>query len=138
VAFLDPYNLRALPFDVLRKLAALERMDILVHVSIQDLQRNLRQYINEGEGSPLDAFAPGWRAKVDTTRQDNLVRAKLYEHWRSLIAGLGMGTAEVAEKVSGPQNQPLYWLAFAARHQRALEFWEKIRDIEGEGQLPLI
>jgi three-Cys-motif partner protein len=138
VAFLDPYNLRALPFDVIRKLATLERMDILVHVSIQDLQRNLRLYIAEGQGSPLDTFAPGWRYKVDTTRPDNLVRAKLYEHWRNLIADLGMGTAEVAEKVSGPQNQPLYWLAFAARHQRALEFWEKIRDIEGEGQLPLI
>ncbi len=33
-AFLDPYNLKALPFDVIRKLAGLKRMDILIHVSM--------------------------------------------------------------------------------------------------------
>ena len=43
-AFLDPYNLGALPFKVIKKLAQLQRMDILVHVSVQDLNRNLLRY----------------------------------------------------------------------------------------------
>jgi hypothetical protein len=34
-------------------------------------------------------------------------------------------------------NQPLYWLAFAAHHDRALDFWEKIRDLEPERQTSL-
>jgi hypothetical protein len=36
--------------------------------------------------------------------------------------------------VTAENNQPLYWLAFAARHPKALEFWEKIRDLERDPQ----
>jgi three-Cys-motif partner protein len=42
-AFLDPYNLENLPFSIIRRLAKLPRMDMLIHVSIFDLQRNLRR-----------------------------------------------------------------------------------------------
>ncbi|MGB7542712.1 MAG: three-Cys-motif partner protein TcmP [Burkholderiales bacterium] len=136
-AFLDPYNLKALPFAIIQKLAALERMDILIHVSVQDLNRNLRRYIKR-ENSPLDTFAPGWRVGLDTARPDRYIRWKLYEHWRSLIRSEGMDTAEVAELVSGTKMQPLYWLAFAARHKLALQFWEKIREPEPDLQNCLI
>ena len=56
-AFLDPYNLKALPFEIIQKLAGLKRMDILIHVSMQDLQRNLQRYIDRKD-SPLNSFAP--------------------------------------------------------------------------------
>lgn len=136
-AFLDPYRLADLDFEIIRKLAACRRMDILMHVSIQDLQRNLRRYIQEPNSS-LDAFAPGWRETVDVNRQDHLVRAKLMEYWRSLLGRLGMNTAEVAELVVGSKNQRLYWLAFAARHDLALDFWEKIRGLDTGAQLKLL
>jgi three-Cys-motif partner protein len=136
-AFLDPYNLKALPFSIIRKLAGLERMDILIHVSVQDLNRNLRKYIKRKD-SPLDAFAPGWRVGLDTDRPDRYVRWKVFEHWRSLIKDEGMETAEVAEMVTGTNQQPLYWLAFAARHKRALEFWEKIRNLQTALQTSLL
>ena len=57
-AFLDPYNLELLPFALIRKLAALERMDILMHVSAYDLQVNLRTYMDRSD-SPLDCLRPG-------------------------------------------------------------------------------
>jgi three-Cys-motif partner protein len=136
-AFLDPFNLAALPFDVIRKLATLKRMDILIHVSAQDINRNLRRYV-KNQSSPLDVFAPGWRDHVDTGRPDFYVRARIVEHWRGLLKAAGMDTAEAAELVSGPNNQPLYWLAFAARHPRALEFWEKIRALEPDPQQGLL
>ena len=129
-AFLDPYNLDALPFDVIRKLAGLKHMDILIHVSIQDLQRNLQRYI-EKTNSPLDSFAPGWREHVDISRPSKLVRAKILEHWRGLLKAEAMSTTEAAVLIVGSNNQPLYWLAFVARHPRALEFWEKIRSVDG-------
>jgi hypothetical protein len=45
-AFLDPFNLEALAFEIIRKLARkLNRIDILLHVSALDLNRNLRDYI---------------------------------------------------------------------------------------------
>ena len=55
-----------------------------------------------------------------------------------MLKSAGMDTAEAAELVSGPNNQPLYWLAFAARHPRALEFWEKIRELEPDPQQGLL
>jgi len=58
-AFLDPYNLASLPFSIIKKLAALPKMDMLIHVSLYDLQRNLRRYLDDGR--VLDAFMPGWQ-----------------------------------------------------------------------------
>ena len=129
-AFLDPYDLAALPFDVIKKLARLERMDILIHFSTLDLNRNLLEYIKR-QSSPLDTFAPGWRDKIDDFgRPQEYIRGRIFQHWRGLLKGVGMDTAEAAELVTGSTNQPLYWLAFAARHPRALDFWEKIRRID--------
>jgi three-Cys-motif partner protein len=39
-AFLDPFNLDDLPFSVIETLSQLKRVDLLIHVSAQDLQRN--------------------------------------------------------------------------------------------------
>ena len=135
-AFLDPYNLAALPFEVIRKLSALKRMDIVIYISIQDLQRNLQRYIDK-QNSPLDIFAPGWRTHVDISRPHELIRPKFLEYWRNLLKAEGMATTETAELVIGSRNQRLYLLAFAARHARALEFWEKIRG-EAGNQQPLL
>ena len=132
-AFLDPYNLGALPFDVIRKLAQLQRMDILIHVSVQDLNRNLLRYVSK-PNSPLDTFAPGWRTHVDSNRSIAHMRGKIFEYWRSLLQTIGMSTAEAAELVVGSKSQPLYWLAFAARHKLALQFWERIRHLEPRRQ----
>jgi three-Cys-motif partner protein len=137
VALLDPFNLEALPFAIIRKLAAIDRMDIIIHVSGLDLQRNLREYIAQEE-SALDAFAPRWREHVNQNRPQHAVRAGILEHWKRLIAAEGMTTARTLEKVRGPNRQPLYWLAFAARHPLALEFWEKIVNVGPERQLHLV
>lgn len=138
LAFLDPFSLGVLPFEIIRKLAKFERMDILIHISAMDLNMNLRRYA-ERVDSPIDRFARGWREHVgDLHRSDHYVRAKILEHWGNLLRGIGMKTAEVHETVTGEGNQPLYWLAFAARHPKALEFWEKIRDLEPDPQASLI
>ena len=136
-AFLDPYNLGALPFEVIKKLARLQRMDILIHVSVQDLNRNLLRYVSSPT-SPLDSFAPGWRKHVDANRSATHMRGKLFEYWRLLLQTIGMSTTEAAELVVGSKSQPLYWLAFAARHKLALQFWEKIRHLEPKSEDDLI
>jgi three-Cys-motif partner protein len=135
-AFLDPFNLDSLSFEIIRKLAQLKHMDILIHVSVQDMQRNLDKYVAM-EGSPLDSFAPGWRDHVDVRRPQSVVRTMILEHWRNLLRAEGMTAAETFEKVTGPSKQPLYWLAFAAKHDLPLEFWEKIVDISTDGQRSL-
>jgi three-Cys-motif partner protein len=133
-AFLDPFNLGDLTFTALEHLAKLKRMDMLIHVSVQDLQRNLRRNI-EREGSALDRFAPGWRQRIDIGARDDVIRAAIFDHWLGLIRGLDMLPSQGVELVSGERNQRLYWLVLVARHKRAGELWDKVRNISGQGRL---
>jgi three-Cys-motif partner protein len=133
-AFLDPYNLQSLPFSIIEGLARLPKMDMLIHVSLYDLQRNLRRYLEE-DGRVLDAFMPGWRDSVDIdTTDQKAIRAGLLHHWRSLILKLDTSTAEGIELVSGPGGQRLYWLVFVSRHELGLKLWDDIRNVSGQGQ----
>lgn len=128
VAFLDPYNLGALPFQIIQKLSRQRRMDLLIHVSTQDLQRNLEKYIGDSE-SPLDQFAPDWRSSIIPTSQSKKsMRLSILKHWIGLFRGLDIETADGIERVTGPKNQNLYWLVFAARSELANNFWEAIRN----------
>ena len=40
LAFLDPFNLAQLPFSIIERMLRVKRMDMIIHVSVQDLQRN--------------------------------------------------------------------------------------------------
>jgi three-Cys-motif partner protein len=133
-AFLDPYGLAALPFDVLRKLATLKRMDMLVHVSVQGLQRNLGRFVSS-KSCALDGFAPGWRKVVDPRHVDANARSRVFEYWRGLLGTLGMKVSDAVELVRAGENQPLYWLAFAARHPLPIGLWEGISQIDKQGRL---
>jgi three-Cys-motif partner protein len=134
-AFLDPFNLQDLPFSVIEALARLKRVDLLIHVSAQDLQRNLHSYTRPGDDR-LDRFAPGWRDAVDIRRPPRAVRAGLLEYWAKKIEALGLPPARHAELISGTsKNQRLYWLVLAARHELARQLWDKIRSPERQGDL---
>jgi three-Cys-motif partner protein len=132
-AFLDPYNLENLPFSIIQRLAKFPRMDMLIHVSIFDLQRNLRRHLDDGR--VLDAFMPGWRESVDINRNDQAVRAGLLHHWLGLITSLGKSPAEGIELVSATRGQRLYWLVFVSAHELGLKLWNEIRNVNDQGRL---
>jgi three-Cys-motif partner protein len=132
-AFLDPYNLESLPFSVIQKLAKLNRMDMLIHVSIFDLQRNLRRYLTEGR--ILDSFMPGWHDAVDVNRSDKAVRTELLRHWLNLIKGLGTTPADGIELVSATGGQRLYWLVFVSAHPLGRKLWGDISNVNDQGRL---
>lgn len=122
-AFLDPFNLGNLSFEVIQKLAKrLKHVDILAHVSVLDLNRNLRRYIDE-HGSSLDRFAPGWREAVDVNLPDEILREAIMQHWRGLLKTIDMRVADALPLITGDAGQPLYWLAFASRHKLGHKFW---------------
>ena len=133
-AFLDPFNLEGLSFDVIQTLASVKRIDMLLHVSVQDMQRNSDRYTSE-EYFAFDAFAPGWRSKVDLNQSLNAIRAAVLTHWQNLIRDLGFQDLRSVELVRGSQSQRLYWLAFVSRHKIANDFWDKIRNISGQKEL---
>ena len=124
-AFLDPYNLEGLSFDIIRKLSKL-KVDMLIHVSVHDLQRNLDKYSKAG--GVFDIFAPQWSDQVDPKQAINSFRAALMKYWLGEIHKLGKMPAKGVELIVGSKRQRLYWLVFVSGHGLAQKFWNAIRD----------
>ncbi|MGH6792526.1 MAG: three-Cys-motif partner protein TcmP [Methyloceanibacter sp.] len=133
LVFLDPFSLEGLPFSVIQSFSTLKHVDMLIHISAQDLQRNLDRY-SASVDSPLDLFAPGWRDVVDLKQRMDATRAAYIKYWVAKIEGLGFPPGRF-ELIVGSRNQRLYWLVLISRHPRAAEFWDKIRNISGQGEL---
>lgn len=106
LAFLDPFNLAQLPFSIIEKMLRVRRMDMIIHVSLQDLQRNLDEYSRVG--GTLDIFAPGWRDAVDVKQSIAALRAALIEYWLESIRSLGTHPATGIPLIVGEKNQRLY------------------------------
>ncbi|BCO30127.1 hypothetical protein TspCOW1_02300 [Thiohalobacter sp. COW1] len=132
-AFLDPFNLEALDFGIIRTLSTLKRIDILVHVNQMDLQRNLVTNATSEE-SAFDSFAPGWRDKVDIAQGHQEVRQQVFKYWRDLVASLGVWPSTEMKLIRGSKNQPLYWLLLAAKHELAHKFWAAASNVDGQGK----
>ncbi|MEO7222862.1 MAG: three-Cys-motif partner protein TcmP [Devosia sp.] len=123
--YLDPYSLGALDFTIIAKLSKLRRIDILVHVSQMDLQRNFDRNA-VARGSALDTFAPEWRDSVDPMQAPKAARQAYFQYWRGIVAKLGVDTNTDMRLITGPDNQPLYLLLLAARHELAHTFWQAV------------
>jgi len=133
-AFLDPFNLEALAFDIINSLSTLRRIDMLVHVNQMDLQRNLISNAT-AEESAFDTFAPGWRDKVDIVRGQHEIRQSVFQYWRDQVANLGVWPSAEMKLITGSKNQPLYWLLLAAKHDLAHKFWATASNVGGQGKL---
>lgn len=122
-AFVDPFSLGALNFEIFKTLARRKRMDILVHLSKMDLQRNL----DENIGSTVSAFnnfAPGWRSAVNIDQTQRAIRNEIIDYWRDLISQLGIEASTEMKLLKGSRSQHLYWLLLVANHQLAHKFWK--------------
>lgn len=126
LCLLDPFALRPMPFSVVEKLLSLPKVDLIVHVSYFDLQRNIVQYI-QNANCPLDDFAPGWRQAVDTRRDPDLVVIDVVRHWMHLVAARSSKwCSEDASLIKGPNNAPIYWLFMISGHKMAHDLWRKV------------
>ncbi|MDE2249713.1 MAG: three-Cys-motif partner protein TcmP [Xanthomonadaceae bacterium] len=134
LAFLDPFNLESLPFQVIQTLAQAKTMDLLIHVSIMDLQRNVRALMTSGK---LNSFAPGWEKKINSAATNPKLVMAAFEYWRSLLSQLGYLVSDNIERVTGNRNQPLYWLVLASKHDLADKLWGEVSQVEPQGRLVL-
>jgi three-Cys-motif partner protein len=125
LAFLDPYNLSALSFDLFQELAKLKRIDIIAHVSVADLQRNAARYAEE-DYDQFDKFAPGWREKVSTKTTKSAFRAAILKYWSDKVSALGLPQARHWQLIQADRGQRLYWLILLARHDLARGLWAKV------------
>jgi three-Cys-motif partner protein len=122
-AFVDPFSLGALDFDIFKTLARRKRMDVLVHLSKMDLQRNLDENLGSAT-SAFDKFAPGWKSVIDVDQAQQGIRNEVVDHWRDLISQLGTEASTEMKLLKGSKNQHLYWLLLVASHQLAHRFWK--------------
>ncbi len=132
-AFLDPFDLAALNFDIIVALSRLTRIDMLVHISQMDLQRNAVSYATSEE-SAFDTFAPGWREKVPVVQAQQTLRQQVFQYWRDKVADLGVWPSTDMRLLTGGKNQPLYWLLMAAKHPLPHKFWSTASNVEGQGK----
>ncbi|MDP2239644.1 MAG: three-Cys-motif partner protein TcmP [Burkholderiales bacterium] len=133
LVFLDPYNLKALPFSVFEAFFErdLRHVDFIVHFSANDLQRNLDSFLAE-ETSIMDDFVPGWRAHV-TMRARDQMRGTTFWYWVSLFEKHGFQIAKEAPLIRGGTRQPLYWLVLLSRHPLAANIWNSVADKSPQG-----
>jgi len=133
-AYLDPYNLESLNFKIFETLSRVKRLDVLVHLSKMDLQRNLDSNIAATE-SAFDAFAPGWRAVINVEQAQGGIRTEIVEHWRDLVAKTGIKASEDVRLLKGSRGQHLYWLLLLASHELAHKFWKTASNPEKQQSL---
>jgi len=132
--FIDPFNLKSLDFKIIEKLASYKRMDILIHLSKMDLQRNLQNNLNDIK-SDFDNFIPGWRDKFDLNHNYHHIRQQVVDCWIEKISGLQIQVTNKADwrLITGPRNIPLYWLMLIAKNELANKFWKEICKSEQGG-----
>ncbi|WP_244137473.1 three-Cys-motif partner protein TcmP [Burkholderia pyrrocinia] len=123
-AFLDPFNIEHLDFEIIRKLSSRRSIDILIHFSVMDVQRNIGADFNL-TSSRLDAAAPGWRnnLRLDAVPKREQVGAYL-EYWESLVTDLTkMQVAQSKPLFVNMNKGPLYRLIHLSRHPLATKLW---------------
>lgn len=116
-------------------MAKLKYIDILVHVSVSDLQRNVDRYSSEMHRQ-FDVFAPGWRRHVNVDTNQQSLRAAIFGYWSKLVLDLGLPRARHTELITGEGNQRLYWLVLLSGHELAHSLWEKISSHAKQPPLP--
>ncbi|CAE6853611.1 three-Cys-motif partner protein TcmP [Paraburkholderia domus] len=123
-AFLDPFNIEHLDFEIIRKLAARPNIDLLIHFSVMDVQRNIGGDFNL-TSSRLDAAAPGWRNKLRLKEVPKREQVGAYlEYWESLVTDLTkMQVAQSKPLFVNMNKGPLYRLIHLARHPLATKLW---------------
>ena len=123
LAYLDPYNLQYLTFNIIEKLSRLKYVDFAVHFSTMDLRRNvLMEYSHER--ARFDSAAPGWREHIDAAA---FVRGDadeaFFEYWCGLVSRLGFSISKRMPLVRDDGNRPLYHLVFFSRHPLPNRIW---------------
>lgn len=107
-----------------------KRTDLIINFPLgMAIKRNLKQSFGMEE-SLLDEFVgdDGWR-KYNDANENEFVR-----YYETRIKALGYTYVEPGRMIRSNNNVPLYYLLFATKHKIAKDFWNKIHQIEYNGQ----
>jgi three-Cys-motif partner protein len=93
MAYIDPYNLEYLSFDILQELGKL-RVDLAINFSTMDLIRNA-DFELDPTRARFDKTAPGWRAipGIGGVSKAN-IPSLFFDYWCGLVKSLGFDHCE--------------------------------------------
>lgn len=127
LAFLDPYSLTLLSYDLFQALAKL-RVDIAAHFSTMDLLRNADLEFDPSR-TGFEATAPGWRTDPAVLSSNATGRRVAFlEYWLRLVGQLGFTHSRAMPLIRDEASRPLYRLAFFAHHELPLRVWKDVAE----------
>lgn len=125
-AYLDPYNLELLSFEILKALAQLRHVDLAINFSAMDLRRNAELEFDP-ERARFDGTAPGWRdAPAIRAASKSNVPGEFFRYWCELVTGLGFAHSREMPLVTNDHGQPIYRMVFFARHDLPKRIWDDV------------
>ncbi len=124
LAYIDPYNLELLNFNMIRTLAQLPNVDFAVHFSTMDLLRNV-DFELDPDRARFDDVAPGWREGLRGTSKSALPVA-FFNYWMNLVLSLGFTVSKEKPLVHNNSNHSIYRLVFFARHELPNRLWDDV------------
>lgn len=136
LAYVDPYNLELLRFDMFKALSRLGAVDIAAHFSTMDLNRNVEMEFDPARDR-FDGTAPGWRTSPAITAVNRKnVPVQFLRYWQRLVQDLGFTCSNAMPFVSNDDGHALYRLVFFARHKLPLRIWRDVAtSSDPQGQL---
>ena len=125
IAFVDPYNLELLSFEIIRELAKL-KVDLAINFSSMDLQRNAELEFDPARAR-FDGTAPGWREEpsVLSASRPN-IKAAFFKYWCEQVRELGFDHSQEMPLVHNDQGHPIYRIVFFARNDLPNRIWADV------------
>ena len=140
--FVDPFNVRNLNFQTIKKLSE-KYIDFLILIpSGMDANRNISYYIDESNTAVEDFMGASqwrdeWRLKGARWGNFGLFFADLFGRQMRTLTYFYEGLADMVHVRSTEKNLPLYHLAFFSRNELGRKFWKEARKYSDD-QLDLL
>lgn len=133
LAFIDPTGID-IHFDTIKTLARNKKVDLLINIQFgMDIKRNFKRYLSAGDNSAFGLFMGGDLFASSLKEPNDAI--KLY---KNRIRSEGYSTVESKDiTVTNSQQVPMYFLFFASKHPRGVDFWKKITKKDEAGQYEL-
>lgn len=136
LAYIDPYNLEHLTFDLFEALAPL-RVDIAAHFSTMDLVRNADLELDP-DRDRFHRTAPGWRDSPEAALGSSKtnIPARFFAYWEKKVRSLGFTSSKAMPLIKNDAGAGIYRLVFFAKHELPVRVWGDVA--KTSGQLDLI
>lgn len=127
LAFLDPEGLEV-EWETVKKLASLQRMDLIINFSTSGITRNARLAVDNDDFTTVDRFfgTRDWRSVYERAWGGGsaAVRRALIDFYLGRLHDMGYVETKRQEKeFKNQRNVQVYTMIFASKNDLGIKFW---------------